>query len=60
MKKRVRQPFVFGTYIIEYRETPKSILKILKEKIETFEQAQQLREELLMKGYSDPVIKKVG
>lgn len=60
MKKKVRQPFMFGTYIIEYREKPKSLLKILREKIDTFEDAQKLREELLLKGYVDPTIKKIG
>jgi hypothetical protein len=56
---KIRQPFVYGVYLIEYRDTPDSLLKILKEKIDTFEDAQQHRERLILKGCHDAVIRKV-
>ena len=60
MKKKVTQPFKYGTYLIEYREGKTGLLRILKEKLDTFEEAQKSREKLLQAGYTDPVIKKVG
>jgi hypothetical protein len=60
MKKKIRQPFKYGAYLIEYRESQNGLLKILKEKLDTFEDAQVARERLLQSGYSDPVIRKVG
>jgi hypothetical protein len=60
MKKKVRQPFMFGAYIIEYREKPKGLLRIFREKIDTFEEAQRVREDLLLKGYVNPTIKRIG
>jgi hypothetical protein len=60
MRKKIRQPFKYGTYIIEYREDKGGLLKILKEKLDTFEDAQHARERLLQEGVADPVIRKVG
>lgn len=60
MRKKIRQPFKYGIYVIEYREEKGSLLKILKEKLDTFEDAQTARERLLQQGAIDPVIRKVG
>jgi hypothetical protein len=60
MRKKIRQPFKYGTYLIEYREGKDGLLKILKEKLDTFEDAQAARERLLQAGYADPIIRKVG
>lgn len=58
-RKQSEQPFKYGPYIIEYRETGTNLLVILKEKLTTFEQAQQRREALLAAGYSEPIIRKI-
>jgi hypothetical protein len=60
MRKKVKQPFVYGKYVIEYRDGPSEPLRILKHRIDSFEDAQKLREELLLKGSTDPIIRKVG
>lgn len=60
MRKKIRQPFKYGAYLIEYREGKDGLLRILKEKLDTFEEAQAARERLLQTGYSDPTIRKVG
>ena len=60
MRKKIRQPFKYGSYLIEYREGKDCLLKILKEKLDTLDEAQQAREKLLQAGYADPVIRKVG
>jgi hypothetical protein len=60
MRKKVKQPFIYGKYLVEYRDTPTSPLRILKERIDTFEEAQKFREQLLISGSTDPVIRKVG
>ena len=60
MRKKIRQPFKYGAYLIEYREDKGGLLRILKEKLDTFEDAQAARDRLLRAGYSDPVIRKVG
>ena len=60
MRKKIRQPFKYGAYLIEYREGENGLLKILKEKLDTFEDAQLARERLLQSGCDDPIIRKVG
>lgn len=60
MRKKIRQPFKYGVYLIEYREGKDGLLRILKEKLDTFEEAQAARDRLLQAGYADPVIRKVG
>jgi hypothetical protein len=60
MRKKIRQPFKYGIYLIEYREGKDGLLKILKEKLDTFEDAQAARERLLLTGVDDPIIRKVG
>ena len=61
VKKRFpKKPFEFGKYIIEYREKQGEVLRFLKERLDSFEEAQVARDELLSKGCQEPVIKKVG
>ena len=47
-------------YLVEYREDRGGLLRFYKERIDTMNRANEIREELLVKGYHDPVIKKVG
>ena len=54
------KPFVYGKYLVEYREDKGGLLRFYKEQIDTLKRAEEVREELLVKGYHDPVIKKVG
>jgi hypothetical protein len=54
------KPFVYGKYLVEYREDKGGLLRFHKEQINTLKRANEVREELLVKGYHDPVIKKVG
>lgn len=61
MKKRFpKKPFVFGKYVIEYRDEKNGILRFLKERIDNIDDAQAAREKLLQQGYYEPIIKKVG
>ncbi len=59
-KKFPRKPFEYGKYLIEYRKENGGILRFLKEKLETFEEAETAREKLVLKGYYEPVIKIIG
>ena len=54
------KPFVYGKYLVEYREDKGGLLRFYKEQIDTLKRANEVREELLTKGYDEPVIKKVG
>jgi len=54
------KPFVYGKYLVEYREEAGALLRFYKERIDTLKRANEIREELLVKGHHDPVIKKVG
>tara|TARA_R100000664_G_scaffold8152_1_gene13541 strand:+ start:517 stop:705 length:189 start_codon:yes stop_codon:yes gene_type:complete len=54
------KPFVYGKYLVEYREDSGGLLRFYKEQIDTLKRAEEVREELLVKGYHDPIIKKVG
>ena len=60
MRKKIRQPFNYGTFLVEYREGKNGLIKIFKAELNTFEEAQLAREKLLISGFIDPVIKKVG
>lgn len=60
MRKRIRQPFKFGSYLIEYREREDSLVKIYKEKLDTLHQAERARDELVLKGYTTITIREVG
>ena len=54
------KPFVYGKYLIEYREDAGGLLRFHKECINTLKRANEIREELLVKGYYEPVVKKIG
>ena len=61
MSKRFpRKPFEYGKYLIEYREEKGGLLRFLKEKLDTIEEAQAAREKLLLKGKHEPTIKAIG
>lgn len=60
MKKRIRQPFKFGAYLLEYKEEESSLIKIHKEKLDTIYQAERVRDELILKGYTNITIREVG
>lgn len=60
MRKRIRQPFKFGAYLIEYREKEDSLIKIHKEKLDTVHQAEKAKDELILKGYTNINIREVG
>ena len=54
------KPFVYGKYLVEYKEDKGGLLRFYKEQIDTLKRANEVRDELITKGYHDPVIKKVG
>ena len=51
---------MYGKYLVEYREDKGGLLRFYKEQIDTLKRANEVREELLVEGYHDPVVKKVG
>ena len=54
------KPFLYGKYLVEYKEDKAGLLRFYKEQIDTLKRAEEVCEELIVKGYHDPVIKKVG
>lgn len=60
MRKKIRQPFAYGNYLIEFREQKDGLLRILKEKLDTIEDAQVARERLIQAGFHEPTIRKIG
>ena len=60
MRKKIRQPFEYGKFLIEFREQKNGLLRILKEKIDTLEDAQIARERLIQAGFHEPTIRKIG
>ena len=54
------KPFVYGKYLVEYREDKSALLRFYKEQIDTVKRANEIRQELLAEGYYEPVVKKVG
>jgi len=51
---------MYGKYLVEYREDKGGLLRFYKEQIDTLKRANEVCDELITKGYEDPVIKKVG
>tara|TARA_R110002051_G_scaffold62995_2_gene114750 strand:+ start:515 stop:703 length:189 start_codon:yes stop_codon:yes gene_type:complete len=54
------KPFVYGKYLVEYREEEGELLRFYKEQIDTLKRANEVCKELLAKDYHDPVVKKIG
>jgi hypothetical protein len=54
------KPFVYGKFIIEYRDTDSGILRFHKEHIDNYKDAVKVRDELLSEGVNEPVIKRIG
>ena len=54
------KPFVYGKYLVEYREETGALLRFHKEQIDTLKRANEVCKELLAKDYHDPVVKKIG
>lgn len=59
-KKFPRKPFMYGKYVIEYRDEKGGMLRFLKEHLDTIEEAQAAREKLLATGCYEPTIKIIG
>jgi hypothetical protein len=59
-KRSPIKPFVYGKYLVEYREEKDGLLRFYKECINTLKRANEVREGLLVEGYHEPVVKKVG
>ncbi len=62
MKKRRPpiKPFVYGNYIVEYREEKGDLLRFYKEHIDNIKDANILREKLINEGYYNPEVKRIG
>jgi|TARA_R110002049_G_scaffold305582_1_gene502617 hypothetical protein len=54
------KPFVYGKYLIEYREEGSKLVRFHKEHIDTYKDAKKIKEKLLSEGVKSPVIKKIG
>ena len=54
------KPFVYGKYLVEYREEEGGLLRFYKEQIDTLKRANEVCKEILAKDYHDPVVKKIG
>ena len=54
------KPFVYGKYLIEYREEEGGLLRFHKEHIDNYKEAEKICERLMREGYYKPVIKKIG
>ena len=61
MKRRPPiKPFEYGKYIIEYRLADSKLVRFHKEHIDTYKDAEKVREKLLSEGVDSPVIQKIG
>ena len=56
----MKKPVDFGMYLIEYRESKEGMLRFLKERIDTIDDAQAACDKLLRQGYYEPIIRKIG
>ena len=54
------KPFVYGKYLVEYREDKGTLLRFYKERIDTVKRANEICQELVVEGYYEPVVKRVG
>ena len=62
MKKRRPpiKPFVYGKYIVEYREEKGGLLRFYKEHIDNIKDANKLRDKLINEGYYNPEVQRIG
>ena len=54
------KPFVYGKYLVEYKEESGGLLRFYKERIDNYDDAEKARERLLSEGVIEPEIKRVG
>ena len=54
------KPFVYGKYLIEYREDEAGLLRFYKEHIDNYKDAEKICEKLTREGYYKPIIKQIG
>ena len=54
------KPFVYGKYLIEYREEKGGLERFYKEHINTLKRANEIQQQLVQEGLYDLVIKKIG
>ena len=54
------KPFVYGKYLVEYRQEKGGLLRFYKEHIDTYKAAEIICDKLSQEGYYKPVIKKIG
>lgn len=60
MRRRVKQPFRYGRFVVSYRENkPKTLMTQLKREINTNEEAQAAANELKESGYVDVTIHQI-
>ena len=54
------KPFVYGKYLVEYREDKGGLLRFYKEQIDTLKKAEEIQQQLTQEGFYEPVIKQIG
>tara|TARA_R110002020_G_scaffold465347_1_gene686716 strand:+ start:29 stop:214 length:186 start_codon:yes stop_codon:yes gene_type:complete len=54
------KPFVYGKYLVEYREEKGGLLRFYKERIDNLKEAEEIQKQLVQEGFYNPVIKQIG
>ena len=54
------KPFMYGKYLVEYREDKGGLLRFYKEQIDTLKKAEEIQQQLTREGFYEPVIKQIG
>ena len=54
------KPFEYGKFIIEYKDSTSGLLRFHKERIDNYNDAVKVRDQLLSEGVNEPEIKRVG
>ena len=54
------KPFEYGKFIIEYKDSISGLLRFHKERIDNYNDAVKVRDQLLSEGVNEPEIKRVG
>lgn len=55
-----KKPIEFGVFLVEYKDSADGMLRFLKERIDTIDEAQAARDKLLQQGAYEPTIRKIG